>query len=86
MYYFILIMAGILCEPLIALFYEKCGRLVKSKGYAVFQIVRTSVLVVIGEMIFRANGAKAAIVMLKTVFGHSHMTALGTDGSAVFRD
>ena len=77
MYYFILIMAGILCEPLIALFYEKCGRLVKSKGYAVFQIVRTSVLVVIGEMIFRANGAKAAIVMLKTVFGHSHMTALG---------
>lgn len=65
------------CEPLIAVFYEKCGRLVKSKGYAVFQIVRTSVLVVIGEMIFRANGAKAAIVMLKTVFGHSHMTALG---------
>ncbi|MDG3131951.1 hypothetical protein MKL26_02770 [Streptococcus suis] len=39
-----------------------------SKVYRYFQIIRTTVLVCIGELFFRSNGLKAGLIMLKKMF------------------
>lgn len=76
MYYFVLIMAGIVLEPLTARFHERHQRLAAHKGFMVFQIVRTTILVVIGELFFRAPGPKQGLVMLKQILTNFHISAL----------
>lgn len=76
MYYFVLIMAGIVFEPLTARFHERHQNLAAHKGFMVFQIVRTTILVVIGELFFRAPGPRQGLVMLKQILTNFHISAL----------
>ena len=52
--------------------------------YRIFRSIKTSFLVIIGELIFRAPSVKVALVMLKKVFTDfnikiSEMSSLGLD-------
>lgn len=87
MYHFALILIGKIFTPLIN---KTNGRLrinEKSKPYVFMQIIRTDILVVIGELFFRANGLKAGMYMFKrmvtdfnfTSFGDELFKALGID-------
>lgn len=76
MYYFVLIMAGIVCEPLFERFREKYQNVAAHKMFAAFQIVRTTILVVIGEMFFRAPGPRQGLAMFKRILTGSHIGAL----------
>ena len=65
MYHFLLIVTGNIFEPLIV---KVCSKLKidrTSKKYYGFQIVKTTLLVFIGEMFFRAESVKDAFRMLK---------------------
>lgn len=63
MYYFVLIMLSVIFEPLFERFRGHFSKLVKNPLYAVFQMFRTAVLVVIGELFFRAGGLKHGMLM-----------------------
>ena len=76
MYYFVLIMASIAVEPLTARFHGRYQGLSSHPGYQVFQIVRTTFLVIIGELIFRSPGPTQALAMLKQIFTNFHISAL----------
>ncbi|HEX2938388.1 MAG TPA: MBOAT family O-acyltransferase [Ruminiclostridium sp.] len=80
MYYYMLMMLGMLFEPVtrkvIALLHLNPGTI----PYRIFQIVRTFVLVNIGMMIFRAGSLKAAVYMFLSIFHGSGISAI-TNGS-----
>lgn len=65
MYHFVLILGGSLIEPLVKRVNRACH--IKSEWgvYRAVQIVRTSLLVVIGELFFRANGLRAGFAMFR---------------------
>lgn len=63
MYHFILILIGSLVAPAAKQFHEKLRIPAESKGFRVFQILRTGVLVVIGELFFRAPTLTAGMQM-----------------------
>ncbi len=68
MYHFTLITIGNLIKPVV----KKSNQALKINAslplYKFMQIVRTTILVCIGEMFFRANGLRAGFVMLKKIF------------------
>lgn len=66
-YYFVLIVAGSLIEPTAARLAEKAGVSRESAGYRAFQIARTLVIIVVGELFFRANGLTAGFEMFGTM-------------------
>lgn len=68
LYHFVLITIGNLMDPLMKGFVKRTGFSRDVWWYKWFQIVRTTILVCIGELIFRAVQFKAAIVMLKSMF------------------
>ena len=65
MYHFTLIMLGRLTDPLSKKILGKLKIDSKKNGYKVFQVIRTTILVFIGELFFRANGLKAGLAMFK---------------------
>lgn len=68
LYYYVLMMLGLFLEPL---FVKICKALKinrKSKPYALFQIIRTVIIVNFGMLIFRADDLKTAISMFKGIF------------------
>lgn len=87
MYHFVLILAGDIIEPYSRKLLEKLH--IKKEGivYHSFSVVRTVVLVVIGELFFRANGLRAGITMFKNIisnftlnsFGNGTIFSLGMD-------
>lgn len=68
MYHFVLILCGNLTEPAVA----KVQKLLHIKPsvlpYRIFQMIKTSILVVFGELFFRANGVRAGIAMFVKIF------------------
>lgn len=68
LYYYILMMFGMFLEPI----FEKVCTTVhinrKSKGYSIFQNIRTVVIVCIGMLIFRADNLKIAGTMFASIF------------------
>ena len=70
MYYFVLIVAGGFLEPAMQKFAQKTGLNRDSKGYHVFQIARTWVIIFVGEMFFRANGMEAGFAMFAQLVGN----------------
>ena len=65
MYHFLLIVTGNIFEPLIVKICAKLKINRSSKKYYGFQIIKTSLLVFIGEMFFRAETVKDGLRMLK---------------------
>ena len=67
-YYYIIICAGLIFEPL---FEKICSKLKinrEGKAFGIFRILRTSVLVVIGLTLFRADSTYDFIQIIKSVF------------------
>ena len=65
MYYFVLILIGNIIAPAAAAFNKKLKINSQSMGYKTFQIIRTCIIVVIGELFFRAEGLRAGFAMFK---------------------
>ena len=67
MYHFALILTGNIVEPYSRKLLEKLH--IKKEGfiYGVFAMARTAVLVVIGELFFRAEGFRAGLAMFKRI-------------------
>lgn len=67
LYHFALILAGNLIDPL-AQRVTKFLHIDRScMPYRIFQIVRTALLVCVGELFFRANGLRAGLAMFRTM-------------------
>lgn len=65
MYHFVLILTGNLIQPLVKSVNTKLHINSKHFIYRFLQIIRTTILVFIGELFFRANGLKAGLRMFK---------------------
>ncbi len=63
MYYFMLILAGGLIEPVMQRMAERMGINRESMPYRCFQILRTIAVVCAGELFFRAHGLQAGLTM-----------------------
>lgn len=92
MYHFALILMGNMIEPLAKRFRKL--RYVKQDSfvYQLFQMLRTSILVVVGELFFRGHGLKSGLIMFKmmlTDFSFKSLTdaemveALGIDAQDI---
>ncbi len=68
MYHFVLILLGNICMPLINRFYDKTKINKESVFVKCFSILRTTILVIFGEIIFRSNSVKDALSMIKRIF------------------
>ena len=73
-YHFILILLGNIFEPLIVKGCEKLKISRNTKIYKFLQIIKTSILVFIGELIFRAKNLTVAFGMLKRIFLNFNIT------------
>lgn len=63
MYHFVLILTGRLIAPWAKTFHEKLSITADNRPFQIFQILRTCVLVVIGELFFRAEGLGIGLSM-----------------------
>ena len=80
MFHFLMIVLGNYSEPVAAGLLGKC-HIDREKGlYAGFRMLRTALLVCMGEMIFRAATLTQGLTMLKTMFG-SFSVASFRDGT-----
>ena len=65
MYHFVLILSGNIIAPAVTAFNKKLHINSECFAYKVFQIVRTGILVVIGEMFFRAERLTTGLSMFE---------------------
>ncbi len=84
MYHFIMIFTGNLFEPLIQKTFLKFNLNRENMYYRIFRSIKTSFLVVIGELIFRAPKVKVALIMIRKIFTDfnitiSEISSLGLD-------
>lgn len=63
MYHFVLILLGEIVTPFSAALLTKLGIRQENRLLRLFRILRTGLLVVIGELFFRANGLRAGLAM-----------------------
>ena len=79
MYHFVLILMGSLFAPLT----QKINKLLhlkpENRAFAAFQMIRTGILVVIGEMFFRAEGFSACTGMLARLITKFEFTPLSAE-------
>ncbi len=68
MYYYVLMLVGLCCEPLFAKIYKKMKINKDSKPMIVLSFLKTFVLVNLGMLIFRANSLTAAVKMFGGIF------------------
>ena len=80
MYYFVLIMLGIAVEPVRDRILEACHIDPETKIWRMIQIAKTWVIIVVGELFFRANGLKAGWYMFSSMIKHFDVGQL-TDGT-----
>lgn len=75
LYYYVLMMMGMLLQPL----FDKLHKALKinkaSLPYKLFQIIRTDIIVGIGMFIFRAESLKAFVDMFKAIFTSFNISA-----------
>lgn len=67
MYHFVLILSGRMIEPIVKKANKKLHINDKNFIYTGIQVIRTSILVFIGELFFRANGLKAGLEMFNQI-------------------
>ena len=80
MYHFVLIASANAVEPYTKKLLEKLHIRREEGGYKCFRIVRTALLVCIGELIFRAGSLRIAMRMLKKMFTDFNFKSF-TDGT-----
>ena len=80
MYYFVLIMLGIAVEPVRDCILETCHINPETRAWRMIQIAKTWVIIVVGELFFRANGLKAGWYMFCNMIKHFDAGQL-TDGT-----
>ena len=68
LWHFMLILLGNIFAPYLKTVNEKLHFGPENKPFRVFQILRTSFLVVLGEIIFRADGMGMAVTMFRKIF------------------
>lgn len=91
MYHFTLILMGNAVEPLMKKVRKVLHLNLNSFGYRLFQMLRTSILVVIGELFFRGHGLKSGLIMFKMLltdftpagFNLETLESLGLDGQDI---
>lgn len=76
LYYYVLMMIGLFAEPLSAKVCEKLKINRKSKGFGLFQMLRTFIIVNFGMLIFRADSLKTVGLAIKTIFVKPNFSAL----------
>ena len=76
MYHFFMILMGNIFEPLIIKICQKIHIDRKNKFYRVFQSVKMTILVFIGELFFRAPTMKVAFEMLQRIFNKSSISSI----------
>ena len=80
LYYYIIMIIGMIFEPVSKKIIDVLKINVKSRIYSIFQIIRTTVLVCIGMLIFRSESLKMAFQMLKSVIGYKDIDKFFTIG------
>lgn len=80
MYHFSLILCGNIIEPAVIKTTQRLHIDRKCFAYRLMQMLRTGILVCIGELFFRAHGLKAGFMMFKKIFTDFSFTVL-KDGS-----
>lgn len=68
LYYYIIMVSGMLLEPLFATLCSRLSLHRESRGFHLFQQIRTFIFVNIGMLIFRAKDLPTAFAMLRSVF------------------
>ncbi|MBQ8076939.1 MAG: MBOAT family protein [Eubacterium sp.] len=76
LYYYVLMMIGMFMEPLFRKICDKAKINRQSKGFGIFQMVRTFFIVNIGMLIFRADTLKQASEMVTSIFTNPNFEAL----------
>ena len=79
MYHFVLILIGNMLEPPVQAMNKKLHINPKWFVYRLLQILRTCVLVVIGELFFRARGLKAGMNLFTKMVSDFSFTTLNDD-------
>lgn len=79
MYHFGFILLGNITAPAVKWLHRKCHINPEWFGYRVFQIIRTGILVVIGEMFFRASTLQAGFAMLRQMVTNFRFATLNGD-------
>ena len=91
MYHFVLILMGNVVEPLAKKIRKLPHVNPNAFPYQLFQMLRTSILVVIGELFFRGHGLKSGLIMFRKLitefslesFRLESIEALGIDGQDI---
>ena len=68
MYHFVLILSGNIITPASKTVLQKLHIKANSAGYKVFCMIRTTILVIIGELFFRANGIGSGMELFGRIF------------------
>lgn len=76
MYHYVLILGGNIMDPAAVFLTEKLHIKRSCPVYRWMQICRTGVLVVIGELFFRADSVETGIGMFRRIFTHFSLSAL----------
>ena len=79
MYHFLLILIGNMLEPPVQAMNKKLHINPKWFGYRLLQILRTGVLVIIGELFFRARGIKAGMNLFGRMVSDFSFSTLNED-------
>ncbi len=79
MYHFGFILLGNIVAPAVKWLHQKCHINPEWFGYRIFQIIRTGILVVIGEMFFRALTLQAGFAMLRQMVTNFRFATLNGD-------
>lgn len=78
LYYYGLMMAGMICAPLFKKILVRFRVRTESLGYKFLQICRTNAIVLIGMMIFRAESFKGSIRLFFRLFSLQHVNMLAS--------
>ena len=76
MFHFVLIAGGNAIEPAASALAKKAHINRNALPYRCFQIFRTSLLVCVGELFFRANGLRAGLTMFQKIFTGFSLSSL----------
>lgn len=85
LYHFVLILTGNLIAPLVKWFNQRFHLDSSSFFYQLMQMIRTTILVIIGELFFRATSLHSGLYMFRTIVTDFHFDTFRLDLLSTFR-